>query len=205
MNLRQSIVINTAALSVFAIITTWLVAFTADLTRDTIVAREKQVLLESLHQLIPPTRHDNSLEDDRIEMIDSLLGSDKPMTIYRARRHGQPVAAIINSIAPSGYSGKIFLLIAINYDGTLAGVRVISHHETPGLGDAIEESKSSWIQQFKQKSLQQPTPDKWKVRRDKGEFDQITSATITSRAVVKAVYTTLEFYQHQRDVIFAKP
>lgn len=203
MNLRQSIMINTAALGVFAIITTWLVAFTADLTRDKIAIREKQVLLATLHQLIPPTHHDNELENDQIEITDARLGSDKPLTIYRARLHGKPVAAIINSVAPSGYSGKIYLLIAINYDGTLAGVRVISHHETPGLGDAIEESKSSWIHQFDHKSLQIPASEKWKVRRDKGEFDQITSATITSRAVVKAVYTTLQFYQHQRDAIFA--
>jgi len=205
MNIGRMMTLSAVMLGLFAAITTGSVAFIAQQTKDRIASREHTILLEKLHRLIPAQRHDNDLAADFILVTDSHLGGTKPRTIYRARKQQQPVACIINSSAPNGYSGNIDLLVAINFDGALAGVRVTQHHETPGLGDLIDENKSRWIFQFDGKSLLQPTATNWKVRKDKGEFDQLTSATITSRAVVKAVYTTLEYYSQQRDNIFSAP
>jgi electron transport complex protein RnfG len=96
------------------------------------------------------------------------------------------------------------LLIAINYEGNIIGVRVLSHQETPGLGDKIELRRSNWILTFNERSLTNPTKDAWKVKKDGGEFDQLTGATITPRAIVKAVYKTLVFYKENRGLIYAK-
>lgn len=205
MKLMRMMTLSAVLLGLFAAITTGSVAFIAAQTKDRIIKREHAILLEKLHRLIPALQHDNDLADDVILVTDSRLGSKKPRAIYRARKHNLPIACIINSIAPNGYSGNIELLVAINFDGSLAGVRVTQHHETPGLGDLIDENKSPWIFQFDGKSLLNPLHSRWKVRKDKGEFDQLTSATITSRAVVKAVYTTLEYYTQQRDTIFSTP
>jgi electron transport complex protein RnfG len=114
------------------------------------------------------------------------------------------VAAIISTVAPQGYNGNIYLLVAIRYSGKLAGVRVVKHRETPGLGDAIDEKRSDWISSFDNKSLQNPAPKDWKVKRDGGVFDQFTGATITPRAVVDAVYKTLQYFEKHRDELFTK-
>jgi electron transport complex protein RnfG len=113
------------------------------------------------------------------------------------------VAAIIETNAPDGYNGNIRMLVGIRVDGSLLGVRVTEHQETPGLGDAIDTRKSNWILQFNNLSLSNPAPSNWKVKRDGGAIDQITSATISSRAVTKAVYNTLRYYSEHRDQLFA--
>ena len=123
-------------------------------------------------------------------------------TAYRARLQGEPVAVIFNSVAPDGYNGKIHLLVGVNIDASLAGVRVVKHAETPGLGDAIEIRKSPWIRGFDGKSLNNPDQAGWRVKRDGGEFDQLTGATITPRAIVAAVRNTLLYYQQNADMIF---
>ena len=154
MNYRQ-IIITTIILLLFAIVGTALVAYTFDNTRERIAANERAVLLRKLHNLISPEQHDNILLEDTLTVTDkSLLGSSDPVTVYRARKAGQPVALVIAPIAPDGYSGAIKLLVGINVDGTLSGVRVVGHRETPGLGDAIEESRSEWIHKFDQSSLE---------------------------------------------------
>jgi electron transport complex protein RnfG len=117
--------------------------------------------------------------------------------------HGQPVAAIFTSVAPDGYSGNIKLLVGILHNGVLAGVRVISHKETPGLGDAIEADRSNWILSFNEKSLQNPPLKQWGVKKDGGFFDSFTGATITPRAVVNAVKNTLLYFQENREMIFS--
>src|SRR5690606_4959952 len=120
-----------------------------------------------------------------------MLGTTQPVTVYRAFRGGEPVAALFNSVAPDGYSGEIRLLVGVRVDGSLSGVRVLSHKETPGLGDPIEVRHSDWITRFSGLSLENPPFERWKVRRDGGDFDQFTGATITPRAVVKATRNTL--------------
>ena len=123
-------------------------------------------------------------------------------TVYRARKDGAPVAAVFTSIAPNGYSGTIKLLVGVYYDGSLAGVRVINHKETPGLGDKINEKKTNWILKFKGLSLTNPVESQWAVKKDGGEFDQFTGATITPRAVVTAVKKSLQFFEQNRDELF---
>ena len=191
-------------LGVFALISAWLVAITFDITKDPIAVSEKKALLRNLHQLIPPELHDNELFNDVITVQDqAFLGTTKSRRVFRARNKNQPTALAIESVAPDGYSGNIFLLIAIRYDGSLLGVRVSRHKETPGLGDAIEIERSNWISSFNNKSLDN-TPNKaWQVEKDGGEFDQFTGATITPRAIVKAVHRTLLYYHQHRDSLFA--
>lgn len=203
MNLVRNMIISALVLAAFAILGTTLVSFTYDNTHQQIAENKRQELLHTLHILIDPAAHDNDLYNDVIYLRDkALLGSNKPVAVYRARKHQQPVAAIIASVAPDGYSGNIELLVAIHYNGTLAGVRVIEHRETPGLGDAIDASRSDWILGFNGKSLNNPAPSGWKVKRDGGEFDQFTGATISPRAIVKAVHNTLLYYQQHRSEIF---
>lgn len=199
----RNMLINALLLALFAVGGTVIVAATHFNTRELVLQNEREELLHTLHALIPSDRHDNDLYADRIEVRDpELLGSAKPVTIYRARRGGEPVAAILTPVAPDGYSGDIGLLVAVNSDGTLAGVRVVSHKETPGLGDLIEAERSDWITRFTGRSLGDPEPARWKVKKDGGVFDQFTGATITPRAVVKAVYNTLRYCELHRDTLF---
>jgi electron transport complex protein RnfG len=196
-----------ALLGVFAVAGTAIVAFTFDKAHVRIEANERITLLQKLNALIPPAQYDNDLLEDMLVVASKAqLGTDKPVTVYRARQAGKPVAAIFSPVvAPDGYSGPIKLLVAIRYDGTLAGVRVVAHRETPGLGDPIEETRSEWIFSFDQRSLSNPAAMQWKVKKDGGTFDQFTGATITPRAVVKAVYNCLQYFSVNRDQIFDLP
>jgi len=191
-------------LGIFAVVGTGLVAMTKAGTAERIAENERQALLRNLHQIIHPEEHNNDLYTDVIAVQDPLLGSNEPVSIYRARMDGQPIGVVIASIAPEGYGGDIKLLVGIRYDGTLAGVRVISHKETPGLGDNIEIERSDWILGFTGRSLSDPSENKWKVKKDGGVFDQFSGATITPRAVVKEVYNTLRYYRQHRDALYAK-
>jgi len=187
----------------FSVIGTTLVAFTQQNTLELIAANEKKVLLRNLYALIPSDQMDNDIALDTLQVTPSnLLGTDSESIVYRARKQDEPVAVVFNTIAPGGYSGNIYLLIAVYDDGTLAGVRAVKHNETPGLGDAIEIRKSEWILGFDGKSLIDPIVDFWKVKRDGGHFDQITGATITPRAIVKAVKNTLDYYELNRKRLY---
>lgn len=200
----KNMFIGAFILGLFAVIGTGLVAMTKAGTAERIAENERHALLRNLHQIILPTEHNNDLYSDIIEVRDPLLGSKEPVSVYRARMDGKPIGVVIASIAPEGYGGDIKLLIGIRYDGTLAGVRVITHKETPGLGDNIEVERSDWILGFAGHSLVNPVENKWKVKKDGGVFDQFSGATITPRAVVKEVYNTLRYYQQHRDALFAR-
>ncbi len=167
-----------------------------------IEAAHKAELLSKLNEILPQSHYDNDLLHDTTTMTDPThLGTDKPVTLYRARKQGQPVAVLFETIAPDGYSGAIRLLIGIDAKGRTLGVRVLSHRETPGLGDKIEKSKSNWIDSFTGKTLTAQNEAQWHVKKDGGIFDQFTGATITPRAVVKAVKNALLFYQqHQQEI-----
>ena len=203
MNIVKNMIISAVVLALFAISGTFFVSYTYESTIDRINENKRLALLKAFHVLIPPTAHDNDIFSDIIQVTNKeLLGNKKPVNIYRARKENKPVAVIINSVAPDGYSGNIELLVAINYNGVLEGVRVVHHKETPGLGDAIEENRSDWITKFKHLSLTKPDKKGWAVKRDGGEFDQFTGATITPRAIVKAVYNTLRYYKEHRDTLY---
>ena len=196
-SVRAAIVLAAAAIAAFG-----LVAVVHEATRDRIAATARARELARFDQVLGGLPHDNDLLADTVTLRDpELLGTTEAVTAYRARLDGQPVAVVLEPVAPDGYSGAIRLLIAVAPDGTVLGVRTVSHHETPGLGDFIDTRKSDWMQRFTGKSLGHPAATNWRVRRDGGEFDQYTGATITSRAVVGTVGRTLEFFARHRVVL----
>ena len=200
---RRQILISGAFLWLFAVGGTTLVALTEYSTGSAIAENERQLLLRNLYALLPREKLDNDIATDTLQLpATPLLGTDSTSLAYRARLGGEPVAVVFNSIAPNGYSGSIHLLVGVYVDGSLAGVRVVKHSETPGLGDAIDSRKSDWIRGFDGKSLTNPAANGWQVKRDGGEFDQLTGATITPRAVVRAVHNTLLYYRDNADMIF---
>lgn len=199
----RQIYIAAALLGGFAILGSALVGLTHDLTAERILANERAALLRSVNELVPAERYDNDLFNDTIDVYNlEMLGTENPVTVFRARKGNQPVAVILTPTAPDGYSGSIRLLVGIYADGTLAGVRVLNHRETPGLGDGIEFDRSDWITHFKGKSLDNPTEEQWQVKRDGGQFDQFTGATITPRAVVKAVHKALLYFATEHERLF---
>lgn len=173
-------------------------------TKDVIEHNEKLTLLRKLNNIIPAESYDNDLLLDTIIIKPSILLNTKEESLaYRARKNSQNVAVVFSSIAPSGYNGPIHLLVGVNTDGTLAGVRVVKHRETPGLGDVVDISHSNWILGFNDKSLSNPDTKGWKVKRDGGTFDQFTGATITPRAVVKAVHNALLYFEKNQTMLFS--
>jgi electron transport complex protein RnfG len=198
---RAAIMLAAAAIAAFG-----LVAVVHEATRDRIAATARARELARFDQVLGGLPHDNDLLADTVTLRDpELLGTTAAVTAYRARFHGQPVAVLLEFVATDGYSGSIRLLIAVAPDGTVLGVRTVSHHETPGLGDFIDAGKSDWIRRFSGKSLGDPAAARWRVRKDGGDFDQYTGATITSRAVVGAVGRTLQFFTRHRDELLAAP
>jgi len=191
-------------LALFATAGTALVAVTNELTAEKIADNERQALLRSLTALVPADTIDNDIvTDTRLISEKALLGDDQTL-VYLGRNKGEPVAAVFSSMVPNGYSGPIKMLVAVKVDGTLGGVRVVSHKETPGLGDKVEEQRSDWIFSFNGKSLSNPALSDWKVKKDGGQFDQFTGATITPRAIVNGVKNTLLYYQNQGKSLFLK-
>ncbi|WNC70132.1 electron transport complex subunit RsxG [Thalassotalea nanhaiensis] len=193
---------NAKVLAMFAIACTAMVGIVNYLTKDTIARQEEQQLLDTLHQVIAPDRLNNDLYHDCQFITDSdLLGSANSQTAYVARMDNIPVAVAITTVAPDGYNGNINLLVAINADGTLSGVRVLKHKETPGLGDKIEIRKADWIYSFDGKFIDGEKDLRWAVKKDGGMFDQFTGATITPRAVVNAVHNALLYFNAHKDEI----
>lgn len=170
-------------------------------SKTKIADNQRAAVLHNLQQVLPPIFYDNDIVNDTLEVTDARLGTK----IYRARLQNKPVAVVIESIAPEGYSGDIALLVAIKKNGELLGVRVIAHQETPGLGDKIESERSDWLAQFAGKSLANFGLQHWAVKRDGGDFDQFAGATITPRAVVNTVKNTLLYYQTSQTELFNKP
>ncbi len=200
---RRPVAWGAIVMGLFSLIALVLVGQIDRLTSSRIAANERQTLLASLGELIAPDSHDNDMLSDRINVTDPRLGSDRPLPVYRARKAGKVIAVALTVIAPEGYSGAIRLLVAVRTDGTLAGVRVLSHKETPGLGDWIERERSDWILGFDGRSLQSPAEPGWAVRKDGGVFDQFSGATITPRAVVVAVRNALRMVRDHRRDLFA--
>ncbi|WP_289243409.1 MULTISPECIES: electron transport complex subunit RsxG [unclassified Methylophaga] len=203
-DLKKHILRVGVVLGIFAIVATTMVAYTEQNTRQQIKENERQALLDAINILIPHEQYDNAILQDTILLpATESLGTEEPTQVFRARKQDQPVAVILTVVAPNGYSGRIKMLVGIYNDGTLAGVRVINHKETPGLGDKIDASRSDWIKQFEGLSLENPSSAKWKVKKDGGAFDQFTGATITPRAVVRAVKGSLEYFKNHREALFA--
>ncbi|WP_371192853.1 electron transport complex subunit RsxG [Glaciecola sp. SC05] len=189
---------NGAILGVFALVCTALIAVTFYATKDTIaLAREKQ-LLSVLNELVPESAHDNPLHTDCIIVQPDPLLGERAQRVFRARDAGNSVALIVETTAPDGYSGNIELVVAIDTNQTVLGARVVEHKETPGLGDKIDLRISDWVLSFTGVSYSEQTEGRWQVKKDGGQFDQFTGATITPRAVINAVKNTLIYVnKHQ--------
>lgn len=206
MNPATTNALRTATILIaFTALGTGLLAYTFNLTKGNIAESEAQAQRDLIAQALPRNLYDNDVVRDVVQLAPSSeLGTTQPSNAYRARLGDTPSALVLEAIAPDGYSGKIKLLIAIQVNGEIAGVRVVAHNETPGLGDYIEHAKSSWIEQFDHTSLSQDDAN-WKVKKDGGRFDYMTGATITPRAVIKAVHKTLRYYEQHGLEIFARP
>ncbi len=203
--LGQSITRNSILLALFALGTTLLISGTYLLTKDRIAVEQRKAEEKALLEIVPATRHNNSMLDDIIAVDASTEGLNLrgEKQVYLAKQDGKAVAAIIPVTATDGYSGDINLIVGINVDGSIAGVRVLSHRETPGLGDKVDLKKSDWVLGFDGTSLQNPKLSQWTVKKDKGHFDQFTGATITPRAVVSATLRALQYADAQRNILFA--
>ncbi len=190
-------------MGVFAALGAGLVAGTYQLTHSRIAKNEREQLLQGLHEILVHSEYDNDILADTVRVTaPSIGGTDGTMLVHRARKNGQPVAVVMEVTAPAGYSGAIRMLVGIYLNGEIAGVRVVAHRETPGLGDDIDLSRSDWILQFRRKSLDEPAIDAWPVKRDGGACDQFTGATITPRAVVNAVRNALVYFREHKDQLF---
>jgi electron transport complex protein RnfG len=190
-------------LLIFAVVGTALLAYTFSITRTTIEHNEELAKLALINQALPADLYDNDLIRDVLMLpADPLLGTDEPTPAYRATLKGQPAALVLEAIAPDGYSGKIKLLVAIRANGEISGVRVVAHSETPGLGDYIDILRDDWIKHFDRRSAAEYKAEDWQVKKDGGKFDYMTGATITPRAVVKAVYKALQYFEQHRAALF---
>jgi len=172
-------------------------ALTDDITKAPIKERALEDKMNSLGQVIPRSIHDNNPVTDTVRLPNPKVGghgAPAETEIYRATKDGKIVAVAYEYMASGGYGGPIRLMLGIAPDGKLLGVRVISHKETPGLGDKIEAAKNEWITRFTGLSLGNPPAEKWKVKKDGGQFDQFSGATITPRAVVGGIRQGLEFF-----------
>ena len=195
--IREKLGYQPVLLGVVALVVSGALALAATSTHDAIAAAEAADLRNSLSDVLPKGFADNDLVKDVV----TLQYKDKPLTIYRARL-GSALKGVVFQVSERGYSGEILVLMAVDVDGKMLGARVLKHTETPGLGDKIEIAKDKWILSFNGKSLGEPPADKWGVKKDGGVFDQFAGATITPRAVVKAVKGGLEFYaEHRQEIL----
>ncbi|EGY28981.1 electron transport complex, RnfABCDGE type, G subunit [Candidatus Regiella insecticola 5.15] len=192
-------------LAVFAALTTGLTAVVNVLTETTIAEQnllQQQILLD---EIIPTEHYNNNLQKECYVVTNNRLGSAAPHRLYLARNNGKPVAAVIETTAPDGYAGSIHLLVGADFYGNVLGSRVIEHHETPGLGDKIDIRISDWITHFSGQRVEGEQDNLWSVKKDGGLFDQFTGATITPRAVVRAIKNTVLYLQNIPDQLATLP
>jgi len=202
----SSIMRSGVTLAAIAAICTALVAFTYQLTDERIAANEQAWLEQSLQPALSGLFFDSGVSESMLTLPapHELPGSEDAI-IYRVYSGETPVAALFVVSARDGYAGAIRLLVGVDIDGSVTGVHVLAHRETPGLGDRIESEKSDWVMQFDGRSLTDPAIDDWKIRRDGGDFDQLTGASVTPRAVVKAIRETLQYFDANAESVFAAP
>ncbi|MGQ0800813.1 MAG: electron transport complex subunit RsxG [Pseudomarimonas sp.] len=202
----RSMVIAASRLAMCALLAVLLLGGTHWLTRQRIDDARARAERDALSRVLPASQYDNDMANDRIRVIaPAWLGDDQPLSVWRARRAGAAAALVLQSVANDGYAGPIHLRIGIDAQGRITGVRVTAHTETAGLGDPIEADRSDWILGFMGRTLGSPTLERWKVRRDGGEFDQFAGATVTPRAVVGAVRRALQYVERHADALYDAP
>ncbi len=198
-----------AILFVFVIIFTGLLSGAYQWTKPALEASAAEEKMKLVDEVLPRSEYDNKLLEDTVALpATTELGLGEPSTLYIARHAGEPVALVFEAIAPDGYAGKIRLIIAVRSNGAVAGVRVTQHKETPGLGDYIEIKKDKnkqrpWITQFGGLSLADVNEREWRVKKDGGRIDYHAGATVTPRAVAKAVLKAVQWANAQRETLYA--
>ena len=200
----KKVSITASAMIIFSLVASAALSISYFLTKTPIEESDARAKRMFLNQVVPSNLYDNNLVKDTISAEPNpLIGNKKNIDIYRAKKNNQVVAVIIETIAPDGYSGEIKTLVGIGQKDKILGVRVITHKETPGLGDYIEVDKSHWIKNFNLKSLDEMGEKEWAVKKDGGDFDYVSGATITSRAVVKSTYKSLLYVKENKKRLFA--
>ncbi|MBN4075666.1 MAG: electron transport complex subunit RsxG [SAR86 cluster bacterium] len=210
-DLQRSIMQNAFKLASFAAVVAIILALVYAISETRITQQQLNAQRQALNIIFPETQHDNDLIDDSfiLNLLTSefnnldLLGLRESSSAYIARNNMQIRGIILPAIARDGYSGDINILLGISTDGSVTGVRVIAHRETPGLGDKIDLRFSNWILSFNNRSLGNPEPAAWTVKKDGGEFDQFTGATITPRAVTVATAKALQFFEENKSLLLA--
>ncbi|MCU7960645.1 MAG: electron transport complex subunit RsxG [gamma proteobacterium symbiont of Bathyaustriella thionipta] len=202
--IKHPVTLAALVLALFGLAGSALVAVVHHVTEDKIAANERAILLQQLDAIIPADALDNNFLADTLTISEpDFLGAEET-TVYLGFKNKQPVAMFFSPVNAPGYAGPIKLLIAVYYDGTLGGVRVLSHRETPGLGDKIDLSRTQWIHSFDRRSLANLPLQKWKVKKHGGVFDQFSGATITPAAVVDVTKKTLLYYKRSGQGLFAR-
>lgn len=210
-NLGTSIRRHSVRLGLFALGAAVLLASVNLLTTERIAAQRLTAEREALAAVLPPVLHDNDLLEHAFTLSPAtsdftqiaLLGLSSARQGYLSRLNGNSNGVILPVETAEGYSGTILLLLGIDQEGSITGVRVLQHSETPGLGDKLELRKDDWILDFDTLSLQNPAASGWQVKKDGGVFDQFVGATITPRAVVLAVHRALQFFELNRQQLLS--
>jgi electron transport complex protein RnfG len=204
--MSSGVIKSGVTLAAMAAICTMLVAATFQLTAERIAANEQAWLERSLEPALSGIFFEGSVTESKLEIAPphDLPGNDTAI-IYRVFAEGAPVAALFAVTARDGYAGPIRVLVGVGTDGSVTGVRIVAHRETPGLGDRIDQSRSDWVYQFDGRALGDPVEARWLLEVDGGEFDQLTGASVTPRAVIKAIRDTLIYFEANRDGIFTVP
>lgn len=206
MNRNASVVNSGITLAAIAAICTALVAATYHLTAERIEANQVALLEQSLQPALSGRLYDGGASESKLVLPPPHeLPGNEPAIIYRVFNGDEPVAALLVVSARDGFSGPIRLLVGVDYGGIVTGVRVLQHRETPGLGDRIESERTDWILQFDGHSLRDPDLAGWAIRSDGGQFDQLTGASVTPRAIIKAIRETLLYFDANRDMLFSLP
>lgn len=203
MNTVKPYLISASKLAAFAGSAAVLLYVIYQFAQPAMLGQQQKALLWQLNTLVSAEHYNNALTEDKLTLSIPSLSAKKPVTVYRARQDQRPVASLLTVTAHNGYSGDIHLLVGIWADNRLAGVRVLAHKETPGLGDYIEAERDTWIHQFNEKSYQTTPQSRWKVKKDGGDFSYRTGATITPRAIVATVEKTLAWVSQHTDEIYA--
>ncbi|CAM8373577.1 RnfG Predicted NADH,ubiquinone oxidoreductase, subunit RnfG [Candidatus Methylopumilus universalis] len=200
----KKVSITASAMIIFSLVASAALSVSYFLTKTPIEESDARAKRMFLNQVVPSNLYDNNLVEDTISVEPNpLIGNKKNIDIYRAKKNNQVIAVIIETIAPDGYSGEIKTLVGVDQKDKILGVRVITHKETPGLGDYIEVDKSHWIKNFNLKSLDEMGEKEWAVKKDGGDFDYVSGATITSRAVIKSTYKSLLYVKENKKRLFA--
>jgi len=193
---------SSVGIGIFAVVTAGLIAITQVSTKDIISHNVREQQAKALYEIVPRDSIDNDLLEDTFAFVaPELQGSEQPADAYRARRNGVVETVILPVVAPDGYSGKISFIIGIQRDGSVAGLRVLAHKETPGLGDKVDLKKSGWVLSFNGERKAGRDDSDWAVIKDGGRFDQFTGATITPRAVVNAAGRAIDYFQRHREML----